>query len=166
MKRWQKLAMAGATATAIASAMTLDWEGTVNKAYFDRAGNVWTICTGHTKGVKAGDVATDAQCETYLQADMADAAAAVQRCIHVPLTDPQRAAFTDAAYNVGPKVVCGSTLQAKANSGDVMGACLQLTDAADKRGNAKGWTSPGSAAEAGLRNRRTDDRNLCLGYFQ
>lgn len=166
MKRWQQLALSGAGASVLAASVAGYFEGNSHRAYWDATGHTWTICKGHTRGVKAGDIATDAQCETYLQADMADAAAAVQRCIHVPLTDPQRAAFTDAAYNVGPKVVCGSTLQAKANSGDVMGACLQLTDAADKRGNAKGWTMPGSAAEAGLRNRRTDDRNLCLGYFR
>lgn len=166
MKRWQKLAMGGATAVAIASAMTLDWEGTVNKAYFDRAGNVWTICTGHTKDVHAGDVATDAQCEAYLQADQVNAVAAVDRCIHVPLTAPQRAAFIDAAFNLGPSVVCGSTLQAKANAGDVIGACLELTDATDKKGNRVGWTHAGGQRMQGLANRRVDERNACLGYFQ
>lgn len=166
MKRWQKLAMAGATATAIASAMTLDWEGTVNKAYFDRAGNVWTICTGHTKGVKAGDVATDAQCEAYREQDQADARAAVKRCIQAPLTEPQRAAFIDAAFNLGPAVICGSTLQAKVNGGDVIGACLELTDAMDKKGNRVGWTHAGGQRMQGLANRRVDERNACLGYFQ
>jgi len=166
MKRWQKLAMSGATAVAIASAMTLDWEGTVNKAYFDRAGNVWTICAGHTKGVRAGDVATDAQCEAYLEQDQADARGAVKRCIHAPLTESQRAAFIDAVFNLGPSVVCGSTLQAKANSGDVIGACLELTDAKDRRGNSVGWTHAGGERMQGLANRRVDNRNACLGYFR
>ena len=166
MKRWQKLAMAGATATAIATAMTVDWEGTVNRAYFDRAGQVWTICTGHTKGVRAGDVATDAQCQAYLEQDQADARAAVVRCIRAPLTEPQRAALIDAAFNLGPSVVCGSTLQAKANSGDLIGACLELTDALDKKGNRTGWSYAGGVRVQGLANRRVDERNACLGYFR
>lgn len=166
MKRWQKLALSGAGATVIAAAMTMDWEGHANRAYYDRAGQVWTICYGHTKGVKPGDVATDAQCDAWLIEDQADARSAVDRCIHANLTEAGRAAFIDAVHNLGPKVVCGSTLQAKANAGDVIGACLELTDALDKRGNNVGWTSPGSSVERGLRNRRTDERNACIGYFR
>lgn len=166
MKRWQKLAMSGAGAAAIAAAMTLDWEGSVNRAYFDSDGNVWTICAGHTAGVKPGDVATDAQCEAYQQQDQAAATAAVKRCIHVPLTDPARAAFIDAAFNLGPSIVCSSTLQRKANAGDITGACLELTDALDARGNRTGWVHAGGKELPGLRNRRVDERNACLGYFQ
>lgn len=165
MKPWQKLAASGALATAIVGAFVPSWEGTAHRAYWDAQGRTWTICTGHTRGVKRGDTATDAQCAAYLQADMGDAARAVDRCITVPLSEPQRAAFISAAFNLGPRVVCGSTLQRLANAGDITGACLQLTDALDKRGNAVGWTSPGSPVEQGLRNRRTDERNLCLGYI-
>lgn len=164
-KPWQKVAAAGAGAAFIAAAMTIHWEGTSNKAYYDRIGSVWTICTGHTQGVKAGDVATDAQCESYLIEDQRDASQAVNRCIHAPLTPTQRAAFTDAAFNLGAGVVCGSTLQKKANSGDMVGACLQLTDALDKRGNNVGWTYGGGKPIQGLRNRRVDERNACLGYL-
>lgn len=169
MKRWQKLAASGAAASAIAAALAWQYEvggAHVNTAYWDAYGKVWTICAGHTKGVKADDVATDAQCEAYLQADMAEADAAVRRCITAPLSKPQRAAFNDAALNLGPAVVCGSTLQRLANGGDVVGACLQLTDALDKRGNVRGWTMAGGQELQGLRNRRTDERNLCLGYFR
>lgn len=166
MKRWQKLALSGAGATAIAASMSMDWEGTVHRAYFDKLGQVWTICTGHTAGVKPGDVATDTQCQAYLQKDQAAARAAVDRCIHTPLTDGQRAAFIDAAFNLGSSVVCGSTLQRKANAGDVIGACLQLTDALDKRGNRTGWSFAGGQFVQGLHNRRVDERNACLGYFQ
>lgn len=166
MKRWQKLALSGAGATAIAAGMAMDWEGHANRAYYDRYGKVWTICAGHTAGVKAGDTATDAQCQVYLEQDMAAARATVDRCIHANLTQPQRAAFIDAAFNIGPSVVCGSTLQAKANSGDVVGACLELTDALDKRGNRTGWASAGGQYMPGLKNRRTEERNACIGYFQ
>lgn len=158
------LAASGATAAAILMAFTPPWEGNAHRAYWDAAGHAWTICHGHTRNVHEGDTATDAQCASYLQADLIDAGATVRRCIHVPLTEGQRAAFTDAALNVGERVVCGSTLQRLANSGDVVGACLQLTDALDRRGNAVGWTSPGATVSRGLRNRRTAERNLCIGY--
>lgn len=166
LKRWQKLAMGGASAALIAGAMTVDWEGTVYRAHFDAYARIWDICSGHTKGVKPGDVATQAQCDAYLAEDQAEATTAVQRCIHVSLTEPQRAAFIVAAFNLGPSVVCGSTLQRKANSGDVLGACLQLTDALDRKGNNVGWTHAGGQVVSGLRNRRTDERNACIGYFQ
>lgn len=166
MKRWQQMAAAGATATAIAAAMALHWEGGSNRARFDTIGQRWEICSGHTRGVKAGDVATDAQCEAYMQQDMAEAGDAVRRCIKVPLSENQRAAFKVAAFNLGPSVVCGSTLQRKANAGDIVGACLELTDALDKRGNYSGWTYGGGQIVAGLKNRRTEERNLCLGYFR
>lgn len=167
MKRWQTLAASGASAIVIAAALAFGWEGgNVNKAYWDAIGQTYTICAGHTRGVQKGDVATDTQCEAYLKEDMQDAASAVQRCIKAPLTEGQRAAFTDAAFNLGPGVVCGSTLQRKANSGDVVGACLQLTDALDKNNNYSGWTYGGGKIVAGLKNRRTEERNLCLGYLK
>lgn len=166
MKRWQKLATSGATAAMIAAAMTMSWEGRTNTAFFDTAGQVWTICDGHTKGVKPGDVATDAQCDAWLIEDQADATAAVDRCIKVPLQPAAKAAFIDAAHNLGPSVVCGSTLQAKANSGDLIGACLELTDARDKYGNRVGWTHAGGKRMQGIANRRVDNRNACLGYFR
>ncbi|MGA0588709.1 lysozyme [Dyella sp. KRB-257] len=166
MKRWQKLALSGAGAAAIAAGMSMDWEGTVHRAYFDRVGHAWTICTGHTRGVKPGDTATDAECQAYLQQDQAEARAAVDRCIHADLTETQRAAFIDAAFNLGPGVVCDSTLQHLANSGDVTGACLQLTDALDRRGNRTGWAYAGGQFVQGLHNRRVDERNACLGYFR
>lgn len=151
----------------IAGAIVVHYESagqTITRAYYDRVGQAWTICDGHTRGVKAGDTATPAQCEAYRRADLDVAAADVARCIHVPLKVNERAAFQSAAFNLGAQVVCGSTLQRLANAGDITGACLQLTDALDKRGNAVGWTSPGTPVAQGLRNRRTDERNLCLGY--
>lgn len=166
MKRWQKLAASGAGAALIAAALTAGWEGKVNRAHYDPYAKIWDICYGHTQGVKAGDVATDEQCEAWLIEDQAAAKAAVDRCIHVPLNALQQAAFTSAAHNLGPAIVCGSTLQAKANAGDLVGACLQLTDALDKRGNAVGWVKAGGQVVDGLRNRRVDERNACLGYLR
>ncbi|MGJ2639760.1 glycoside hydrolase family protein, partial [Salmonella enterica subsp. enterica serovar Paratyphi A] len=49
-----------------ATYLTQPWEGTVNRAYWDRLGKVWTICTGETKGVKPDMVMSDQQCSAML----------------------------------------------------------------------------------------------------
>lgn len=165
MKTWQKVALGGAGSVAIAAAFVGDWEGTVYTAHYDRYARVWDICNGHTAGVKPGDTATQAQCDAWRVQDLTVARAAVHRCIRVKLNNFQEAAFMTAAYNLGSKVVCDSTLERLANSGDITGACLQLTDALNK-GNYVGWTFAGGQPVQGLRNRQTEARNLCLGYLQ
>lgn len=140
-----------AVVLAIAGVLGTYHEGTRHTAYPD-TGGVWTICQGHTSGVKPGDTATEAQCLAYLQADMGDAYAAVKRCITYPLTIAAEAAFTDAVYNIGPAVVCGSTLQRLANVGDVKGACEQLLR----------WNKANGVVLRGLTARRQDERDLCV----
>jgi lysozyme len=138
----------------LAATMSLGgfFEGRKLTAYRDTVG-VWSLCDGHTAGVKAGDTATPAQCQAWLQQEMGDALAIVQRCITAPLNLGQLAAFTDAAYNLGPKVVCGSTLQRKANAGDLAGACAELPR----------WVNAGGKPLPGLVARREAERKLCMG---
>lgn len=150
MPKWVKPS-AAALVLALASAMGVYFEGTRHQAYPD-VGGVWTICQGHTAGVHAGDTATDAECRAYLEHDMGAAYAVVRRCITVPLTISQAAAFTDAVYNLGPSVVCGSTLQKLANAGDMGAACQQLTR----------WVNAGGKPLPGLIDRRNAERDLCL----
>lgn len=149
-QRWAK---AGALTIilAIAGVLGAHFEGQRLVAYQD-VGNTWTICDGHTAGVKRGDTATEDQCRAYLETDMGEAFTQVQRCIKAPLTIAQAAAFTDAAYNLGPQVVCGSTLQRLANSGDIHGACEQLTR----------WTHAAGQEMPGLVKRRQAERDLCI----
>lgn len=88
--------------------MTPEMEGTVYEAYPD-TGGVWTICTGHTLGVRRGDVATDEQCEAYLQADLGEAVDYVMRVVpRAPLF--VKVALADFAYNVGIGALARSTL--------------------------------------------------------
>jgi lysozyme len=150
-KPW--LGLVGGSAVAIATLLTSFSEGTVYKAYPDPAthGAPWTICEGHTQGVKKGDTATQAQCDAYLKADMAVAASTVARCILVPVNINQAAALYDAVFNVGPSVVCGSTLQRLANAGDLAGMCAQLAR----------WDRAGGRVWPGLTTRRMNDVELC-----
>ena len=155
-RRW-KWAAGGSSALvlAIAGALGLHYEGMRTTAYSDPVG-VLTICAGHTQGVQAGDVATVAECEQYMREDMREANGYVRQCITRPLPITVEAAFTDAAYNIGPSVVCGSTLQRKANSGDIEGACKELMR----------WVYAGGEIMPGLVNRRTAEVNLCLEGLQ
>lgn len=148
---------AAALVLSLATALGGYYEGTRHVAYPDPSGNgVWTICQGHTQGVKPGERASDAQCAAYLSSDMQAAYADVQRCITYPIPVTVQAAFTDAAYNIGAHVVCGSTLQRLANDGDVRGACEQLTR----------WNKADGKVMPGLVNRRAAERDLCLNGLQ
>lgn len=156
-KRIPKWAVGGVATIvlAVAGVLGAHFEGTRYQAYQD-SGGVWTICQGHTQDVHAGDTATPAQCRAYLQREMADAYSDVQRCIHVPLTIGQQAAFTDAVYNLGPSVVCNSTLQRMANAGHVRQACAQLAR----------WVYADGKQLAGLVRRRAAEQRLCLEGLQ
>jgi lysozyme len=99
--------------------------------------------------------ATQAQCDRWREEDIADAMGHVARCITHPLTSNQLGAFTDAAFNLGPQVVCGSTLQRKANAGDIAGACAEL----DR------WINAHGRPYRGLILRRADERAICWPRF-
>lgn len=144
---------AGAAALVLAIAGTVGgyYEGNVNHAYQDMGG-VWSICEGHTQGVTANQIATDDQCLQYLQSDMQEAYGYVNSCILAPITVTQAAAFTDAAYNLGKGVVCGSTLQRMMNAGDIQGACDQLLR----------WNKVNGKVVQGLVNRRQAEHDLCV----
>lgn len=134
-----------------AAALGVHFEGVRHNTYRD-VGGIPTICYGHTQGVKAGDTATDDQCKAWLSDEMADALATVDRCLPSLPFGP-RVAFTDAVYNAGHKIVCGSTLQRKALAGDMPGACAEL----DR------WVYAGGKIQPGLVKRRALERQICEG---
>lgn len=146
---------AAALVLAIAGSIGGYYEGKVNTTYVD-IGGVPSICNGHTQGVQLGQVATDDQCMTYLQSDMKEAYGYVNACILAPITVTQAAAFTDAAYNAGKAVVCGSTLQKLANSGHMKEACAQLLR----------WNKVNGKVVQGLVNRRQAEYDLCIEGLQ
>lgn len=134
-------------------------------AYQDTVG-VWTICDGRTQGVHPGMTQTVEQCQAWLRTQVAADYAIVERCIKPELTLGQAIAFTDAVHNLGSSVVCGSTLQAKANAGDIEGACMQLVDAKGADGLPTGWTKAGGRFSQGLLNRRELATVLCVEGLQ
>lgn len=124
-----------------------------NKPYWDPWGKVWTACEGHTGDIDPNRIYTDAECKAFKDADIAVANATVNRCLPMPKLVQIEAAMTDAAYNIGPKVVCGSTLQRKALANDWPGSCAEL----DR------WKNAGGRVLPGLKRRRSDDRAVCEG---
>lgn len=147
-----KVAAVGVAAVlALAAPLVMRWEGVRYTPYLDPVG-VLTVCWGHTgPDVIAGKRYTLAECEAFRDADMAAANAIVRRCLTMPMLVQIEAALTDAAFNIGPRVVCGSTLQAKAKSNDWPGVCVQL----DR------WKFAAGRVLDGLIERRADARYLC-----
>ena len=138
----------------LAAALVAYWEGYRPEPYRDIVG-VLTVCYGHTgSDVVAGKRYTRAECDALLRRDLAEAKSLVRRCITRPMPEPVEAALTSAAYNVGPRIVCGSTLQRKAQAGDWAGTCAELSR----------WVYAGGQRVRGLVNRRAAERALCESY--
>jgi len=104
--------------------LTPEMEGTVYEAYPDMGG-VWTICTGHTKGVRRGDVATPTECAAYLQGDMGGAVDFVMRTVP-RATIWQKIALADFVYNVGASAFIKSTMYRLAIAGQWPAAAEQF----------------------------------------
>lgn len=142
-----------AAVLAIAAPLVMRWEGVRYTPYRDSVG-VLTVCYGHTgPDIVPGRAYSKAECDALLDEDMAEADAEVRRCLPMPMLLHIEAALTDAAFNLGPRVVCGSTLQRKALANDWPGACAEL----DR------WNKAGGREFRGLTLRRADDRALCEG---
>lgn len=142
---------------AMATALAAPAEGLRTVAYRDPVG-IPTICMGSTKGVKMGDTATPEQCRQLLTAEMLEAVDQVDRCVP-GLPAHVAAAFADAAYNLGPAIVCDrnrSTAARLLASGRLIEACRELLK----------WDKARVAgmlvALPGLTKRRAAEMDLCL----
>jgi len=142
----------GAVATAALLAFTPTWEGTRLTTYRD-LGGVLTYCTGATENAAWGRTYTPEQCRAQLDRDLERHAAGIARCIPMDrLTDGQRVAFVDAAYNIGVSAFCGSSMARRARAGDMRGACDALLI----------WDKVDGRQVRGLTRRRQAERELCL----
>lgn len=126
-----------------------DFEGRRNVAYLD-GGGVWTIGVGHTRGVKRGQVATNAQIDDWFARDIAAAVAGVNKAVTVPVSQNQFDAMVCLAFNIGVYAFNNSTLVRKLNSGDVAGAALQFAR----------WNQDNGKVVAGLTRRRQAEADL------
>ena len=143
---------------AIATALAIPAEGLRQYAYNDPPG-ILTVCYGSTTNVVKGKKYSLDECKARLDTDMMNAINQVDKCVP-SLPDNVLAAFSDAVYNMGPKIACdkqNSTAARLLAKGDITGACNQLP-----RWNRA--TVAGVSVELpGLTKRRVAERNLCLG---
>src|SRR4051794_18588800 len=95
-------------------------EGVRLKAYLDSVG-VPTIGYGHTKGVKLGQVITQAQADAFFADDLASHALPILSCIKVPVADHEQDALISIAFNIGVGAFRGSTFLKRLNAGDRKG---------------------------------------------
>jgi lysozyme len=107
-------------------ALTKSFEGLHLAAYKDCA-NVWTIGYGHTgSGVYNGMTISEAEAETLLHADLAEAVACVNRAMTATVSQNQFDAMVDFCFNAGRGNLLQSTLLRKVNLGDFAGAAAQF----------------------------------------
>lgn len=143
-----------AVALALAASIAIPAEGLRQYAYYDPPG-ILTVCYGHTGGVVKGRKYSMDECRNLLNADMLEAVDTVERC-HPGLPVNVLAAFSDAVFNIGPKVACDSTASKMLAAGDIAGACNQLP-----RWN-KSTISGVLVPLPGLTKRRAKEQALCL----
>lgn len=118
----------GAAVIAAAIAFTPSWEGMDRVAKRDRigTGHPVTYCYGQTSefgDVKVGTVFTKKECDQKLAESLPKYLDEIDRCIKVDLPVKMHASFLDAAWNAGSAAVCRSPMVARANAGDLEGAC-------------------------------------------
>lgn len=141
---------------AIAVPFVGGWEGKRNHAYQDIVG-VWTICYGHTKGVKRGDHMTDAQCKALLKAELIEYREGLHgyftpATLKHRLTPERDVAYVSLAYNAGIRGAGRSTATRRLNAGDIRGGCKALT----------WWNKAGGRVVRGLVRRRSAEYQLCM----
>lgn len=132
------------------------WEGLRLEAYRD-IGGIWTICYGETKGVREGDVRTNAECDAMFAPRIADFRDRLRpsftaETIALRLPVERDVAFTSLAYNAGVGAISKSTAVRRLNAGDIPGACQAIG----------WWTKVGSRVIRGLVNRRVEEVALCM----
>lgn len=140
-----------AVAAALAIAVPQN-EGTKLKTYRDLAG-VLTYCTGATENAVWGKTYTSEECSAQLERDLVRHAEGIAQCVPMEkLTEGQRFAFVDTAYNIGVHAFCTSSMARKATAGDVQGSCDALLL----------WNKAGGKEVRGLTVRREKAREICL----
>lgn len=144
-----------AAAAALAAVIAVPAEGLRQFAYYDPPG-ILTVCYGATgpEVVKGKKYSLD-ECKAFLESDMMDAVATVERC-HPGLPENVLAAFADAVYNIGPTVACKSTASRYLAERNIKKACNELP-----RWN-KARVAGVMVPLPGLTKRRNAEMMLCL----
>lgn len=132
------------------------FEGFRGVAYRD-TGGVWTIGYGTIRypngvAVKQGDTCTKEQADVWFNSDVQWVKDAIRNKVRVPLSQNQYDALASFIYNVGETAFNTSTLLAKLNRGDYIGASNEFGR----------WVNDNGQRIQGLVNRRKQEQTLFL----
>lgn len=144
-------------ALALAVGIAMPAEGLRQVAYHDPVG-ILTVCYGATGDVDPSRVYSLDECRARLDADMLEAIGHVERCVP-GLPTPMLAAWADAVFNLGPRIVCDKSASTAARllaAGHRIEACHQLP-----RWN-KARVAGVMVSLPGLTKRRAKEMRLCL----
>lgn len=100
-------------------------EGLSYIGYLDSVG-VPTVCYGHTRTAKVGEVFSQERCEELLNEDLAEFSGTVNKYITVNLSQPQFDSLVSFCYNVGSYACRTSTMFRLINDGDYLGGAAQF----------------------------------------
>lgn len=144
-------------ALVLAASIAIPSEGLRHYAYYDPPG-ILTVCYGSTTDVQKGQYYSLDECRARLDGDMLAAIDQVERCVPGLPVGPL-AAFSDAVYNIGPRIACDtkqSTAARYLKAGRIADACNQLPRWDKARVAGVMMPLPG------LTKRREAERILCL----
>ena len=119
------------------------------KAYKCSA-NVWTIGYGHTNNVKSSDIITKKQADCFLMQDLYEVERTINRLVKVKINQNQFDALCSLVFNIGVLAFNKSTLLAKLNTGDYVGAAEQF----------RRWNKVNNVVMVGLVRRRQAEEDL------
>ncbi|XKM12676.1 lysozyme [Orbaceae bacterium ac157xtp] len=125
------------------------FESLMLRAYHCSAGRL-TIGYGHTGGVKLGQVITEKEADCYLMQDLYNVENAINKLVHIQLNQNQYDALCSLVFNIGVGAFNKSTLLAKLNKGDYVGASAEF----------KRWNKANGVVLAGLVRRRKTEEDL------
>lgn len=131
--------------------LTKQFEGCRYKAYRD-GGGVWTIGFGHTHGVHEGMSCTQKEAEAWLEQDVQNAVAQVNKCLTIIVTQDEFDALVDFEFNTG--ALRKSTLLKLLNAGDCEGAAAEFAK----------WDKDNGKRVAGLARRRKAEHDKFLDW--
>jgi lysozyme len=150
-KRQVGIGAIGGAAMAAAVTLVANWEGLYTDPYKDIVG-VWTVCFGETAAdnVAMRHYSAD-ECKAMLPKSLVKYDDGIRTCLTRDIPNSMRIAFLSAAYNIGVKAFCGSSMARLANAGELERACDALLN----------WDRAGGRVIKGLHNRREDERRVC-----
>lgn len=131
--------------------LILDYESCRLQPYQCSAGK-WTDGIGNTNDVDPNRKITEQEAVADLIENIRGFEKQIDRLVVTPVTQPTYDALVSFTYNVGVGNLKKSTLLKKLNSGDVAGACNEMTR----------WVYSSGKKLKGLERRRANERDLCL----